>query len=199
MPRGNGGIGLIEEKKSFWVTLPGILSGVAGLITAVSGAVVLWYQFHPKLPSSPPPQPSLVVQPLAPNQSQPSTQTSSPSKLVTPTPNPAPPPSAQPRGPAPAPAGLQLAGLWQFSIDRFRGQIILGRDSKFSAVFPDVPAIAGSWQYDSTRAILKLRADTNSGPFECSLTAISQLRDSFSGMCNHDNETAPATLTHRAD
>ena len=35
------------HKKSFWSTLPGILTGAAALITAITGSIALYYSIHP--------------------------------------------------------------------------------------------------------------------------------------------------------
>lgn len=43
---------MAEDKRSFWVTIPGILTGIAGVITAITGLVVVIKQINPDGPES---------------------------------------------------------------------------------------------------------------------------------------------------
>ena len=58
----------MSEKKSFWTTLPGILTGVAGIITATGGLLVVFYQIgvigpEPEPSPEPRPEPGLTSEP----------------------------------------------------------------------------------------------------------------------------------------
>ncbi len=54
-----------EEKKSFWATLPGILTGLAAVITAVAGLLAAVDRFAPRAPTptAPPANPPTVSNP----------------------------------------------------------------------------------------------------------------------------------------
>ena len=76
----------IEKKQNFWTTMPGILTGVAALLTAATG---LWVAIGPREKPSANEHPAPVSAPLqssAPGSAPPaSTQQSSPSTAVAPT------------------------------------------------------------------------------------------------------------------
>jgi hypothetical protein len=67
-----------DSRGSFWTSLPGVLTGAAALVTAVSG-LAIW---HSNSASQPAPQPAPVVQ-----QQTPQTQTSQPSSQASATPS----------------------------------------------------------------------------------------------------------------
>ena len=68
-----------ENKKSFWTSLPGILTGVAAIIAAVTGIVVA---YHPTTPPPPPPSSSSSELPTSTPSSQPSSISSSQQHLT---------------------------------------------------------------------------------------------------------------------
>ncbi|MFZ5449851.1 MAG: hypothetical protein ACOZFS_14570 [Thermodesulfobacteriota bacterium] len=51
----------MEEKKSFWTTLPGILTGIASILAALGGLIGAWYQFVRPVPPVPK-EPTSVTQ-----------------------------------------------------------------------------------------------------------------------------------------
>jgi hypothetical protein len=115
-----------ENKKSFWTSLPGILTGVAAVIAAVTGIVAAYNHAAPSTPPIPP---------------------SSPNTAPTTPPSPTTPP--QPSSPSPqtqkqSACGVQFPGLELFGSWRWSGTV---HDTSESGVltlskdctFTDVP------------------------------------------------------------
>ena len=55
-----------DNKKSFWTSLPGILTGVAAVIVAVGGILAAYNNIAPSQNSSPNPQPTTLPTPTIP-------------------------------------------------------------------------------------------------------------------------------------
>lgn len=65
----------MNDKKSFWTTLPGILTGLAGLITAIGGLIVVLYSqglIGPRDPRDHKPGREVISQPEKPSPTTPS-------------------------------------------------------------------------------------------------------------------------------
>jgi hypothetical protein len=182
---------MAEEKRGFWVTLPGILTGVAGVITAVLGV----YTALQHADSAPRPE-------SVPRQEEP---------LRLPRhnePEPEPERRVAPNEPETKPPGLSVAalsGAWSLSGAMqngtpLSGQAYLNENLTFQTGAQGIVTAAGAWNIDASQRTVHLQGRHilygTPANFTCTLNAEDTAGRSLQGTCTDFAGTGSLRLAH---
>jgi hypothetical protein len=183
------------DEQSSWSTLAKVLTGIAGLITAIATFYATVYKpdTHPKEGSVPALVQAMPVnsQPAAAGPASPSVQTASSLSLAT-------------RPVETIPTTPNVTGSWQMRGNfqngtPYAGQIDFASNSFFQMGAQGVTTASGSWSWDASSRNLVLDGQHNLYgyplQFRCALGATPQDNSAWSGQCRDQTGIGTIQLT----